>query len=601
MSGVTGASWVGFERIELEIADSVKQLPRIEVDLYTGFLRKVDGFDFSKNTRNDFLDIIGEGMPLSIALPQNVNSNIGRVTNQDIPNGLKYIWEIADNDGFPTISGSSIVSGDKGIHIIAPDIAGIYSLKMVFISDMGPSPSRVLYSETAGRRRGFIVPFIRTVGVINLTVYVTCGKAIIPEPSKVNDSVHIYWLKNSFGITEEAKVAAAKHISTFKDQERNISAKPATDSEIVLYNLSNAIYHKIGNNKLDDTDGKVTGLSAFRGYAQSVYSVLANLFGIRTINNSITFHIIHSFMMEKFVDSSIPLPPGANRPGKRCYNTFPYYKYYDNKNYINGKLPAEKSSPEEYIQFITIHDTGNPSSGANARSQAHYMTTNDAVNITPASWHYTVDDKKIFKSLPDDEMAWHAGEDPKLTTHAGNDNKPGTKKTMLDSAGYPLFGFLHSIAIEICVNKAEVNKNGKVVGGGYLLGATDNAAWLTAQLCEKHGILPSLDTIKTHNFWAAPYTDEAVKGQVKSCPRQLRGYNLKSDVHTETGACTPNPYGMDVFINRVRHFYSLAWDNNLGGVDLSNILLAAELVKSAKQYDDDWRENTVLSLVDKRL
>ena len=247
MTGVTGASWVGFERLELEIADSVKQLPRIEVDLYTGFLRKVDGYDFSKNSRNDFLDIIGEGMPLSIALPRNVNSNIGKVTNQDIPNGLKYIWEIADNNGFPTISGSSVVPGDKEIHIIAPDIAGIYSLKMVFISDMGPSASRVLYSETGGRYRNAPVPYIRTVGVIKLTVYVTCGKAIVPELSKVNDGVNVYWLKKSLEITEEAKGAAAKHISTFKDQERNISSKPATDSEVVLYNLSNDIYQRIGN------------------------------------------------------------------------------------------------------------------------------------------------------------------------------------------------------------------------------------------------------------------------------------------------------------------------------------------------------------------
>ena len=73
-------------------------------------------------------------------------------------------------------------------------------------------------------------------------------------------------------------------------------------------------------------------------------------------------------------------------------------------------IPIEnKTSRPRYAmkpQYITIHNTGNSSKGANAEMHTQY------VDNTPEylSWHFTVDDKNIFQDLPLDETAWHAGE-----------------------------------------------------------------------------------------------------------------------------------------------------------------------------------------------
>lgn len=73
---------------------------------------------------------------------------------------------------------------------------------------------------------------------------------------------------------------------------------------------------------------------------------------------------------------------------------------------------------------ITIHETGNPSKGADAVNHANYI----AGIKKNVSWHYVVDDEQIVQCLPINEIAWHAG----------------------DGGSGP--GNTSSIAIEICVN-----------------------------------------------------------------------------------------------------------------------------------------------------
>lgn len=140
------------------------------------------------------------------------------------------------------------------------------------------------------------------------------------------------------------------------------------------------------------------------------------------------------------------------------------------------------------LQYITIHNTGNTSRGANAQSHANYIKGSSAANI-PVSWHYTVDDREIIQHIPDSEIAWHAG-----------DGGSGT-------------GNNASIAIEICMNS-----------DGDLRKATDLAAKLTAHLCKKHGIKP--ENVVQHNRWSG-----------KNCPQMLR---------------KGKPYSFASFVNKVR-------------------------------------------------
>jgi N-acetylmuramoyl-L-alanine amidase CwlA len=119
--------------------------------------------------------------------------------------------------------------------------------------------------------------------------------------------------------------------------------------------------------------------------------------------------------------------------------------------------------------YITIHNTDNPNPGADAAAHARYVKGQDA-QTRQVSWHYTVDDRVIYQSLPVNEIGWHAG--------AGNSK---------------------SIGIEICMHQ-----------GMNEAQAYDRAALLVAVLALQNAIAVP-QRIVQHNFWTG-----------KHCPRVLR-------------------------------------------------------------------------------
>lgn len=123
------------------------------------------------------------------------------------------------------------------------------------------------------------------------------------------------------------------------------------------------------------------------------------------------------------------------------------------------------------MRGITIHQTGNPSKGAGALNHASYLQ-NGGKN-TQASWHYCVDDHLITQSIPENEIAWHAGD------------------------GYG-DGNYKTIAIEICMN-----------ADGNMTKACDNAAELAADILKRYGL--GIDHLFQHHDWSG-----------KNCPAQLR-------------------------------------------------------------------------------
>lgn len=124
-------------------------------------------------------------------------------------------------------------------------------------------------------------------------------------------------------------------------------------------------------------------------------------------------------------------------------------------------------------RWITVHDTANPGRGADALAHARYIKS-DAAASRPASWHFTVDDRRIIQHLPLDEVAWHAGDGG-----SGQGNR-------------------QSIAIEICEN----------ADGDRTL-AEAKAAQLVAYLCGRFGL--GVEAVVQHNRWSG-----------KNCPRVLR-------------------------------------------------------------------------------
>ncbi len=116
---------------------------------------------------------------------------------------------------------------------------------------------------------------------------------------------------------------------------------------------------------------------------------------------------------------------------------------------------------------ITIHNTANSDPGADAAMHARYVKGPDA-RRRKVSWHFTVDDKRVFKHLPSNEKAFHAG--------SGNGR---------------------SVAIEVCENKG-IDKAACI----------DRAALLTAVMMEAYNI--PRERVVPHKSWTG-----------KDCPRVL--------------------------------------------------------------------------------
>jgi len=147
---------------------------------------------------------------------------------------------------------------------------------------------------------------------------------------------------------------------------------------------------------------------------------------------------------------------------------------------IQDYIPKGRKNRPGYAMaalYITIHQTGNTSKGADAKAHAAYLKGSTAA-AAPVSWHFTVDDKVIYQHLPVTENGWHAGD---------GTNGPGNRT---------------SIGIEICINK-----------DGNLSKAEANAAWLVAKLTGDVKTLKAFPgCMKQHYNWSG-----------KNCPAQIRG------------------------------------------------------------------------------
>jgi len=144
-------------------------------------------------------------------------------------------------------------------------------------------------------------------------------------------------------------------------------------------------------------------------------------------------------------------------------------------NIIQRFIPVSNKETRPGIKmvpkYITIHETDNPSPGADAQAHARLQ---ERGNDRTASWHLQIDDQEAIQSIPFDEVAWAAG-----------DGRNGT-------------GNLKSIHIEICINS----------DGDYKR-AVQNTAEVTKQLLDQLNIPQS--NVVQHNYWTG-----------KNCPRNLR-------------------------------------------------------------------------------
>lgn len=123
------------------------------------------------------------------------------------------------------------------------------------------------------------------------------------------------------------------------------------------------------------------------------------------------------------------------------------------------------------IEYIIIHETDNRSQAADAYQHSLFLSQNET-DIT--GWHYSVDDHAIVHHIPDNEIAWNAGD--QRTKNGGN---------------------MNGIAIEMCVN----------YGSDYDQ-TLRNTAILAAALLKNYNLTP--DALRFHADFMA-----------KDCPHRL--------------------------------------------------------------------------------
>ncbi|MBX2798689.1 MAG: N-acetylmuramoyl-L-alanine amidase [Myxococcales bacterium] len=115
--------------------------------------------------------------------------------------------------------------------------------------------------------------------------------------------------------------------------------------------------------------------------------------------------------------------------------------------------------------MITVHNTSNTHPGADAAAHGRFLANRGHYTHRGkehwVSWHYTVDDQRIVKSLPLNEVGWHAG------SRDGN---------------------AQSIGVEICMNE-----------GIDQAAAFDRTARLVAVL--RYDLSLSIDKVVTHHHW----------------------------------------------------------------------------------------------------
>lgn len=160
--------------------------------------------------------------------------------------------------------------------------------------------------------------------------------------------------------------------------------------------------------------------------------------------------------------------------------------------------PGVKITPTS----ITVHNTGNTSSGADARMHASYIkTTNQSV-----SWHYTVDDEEIIQHIPTDEMAWHAG------SKVGNSTSIGIEICMHTGIDMPkaeekaqkfIAYLMHELSI------TDINKHQDWTGKYCPQVLLKEGRWESF----KEGCYRMLDQLQNENneHWAKQYYDALIE------------------------------------------------------------------------------------------
>jgi len=199
------------------------------------------------------------------------------------------------------------------------------------------------------------------------------------------------------------------------------------------------------------------------------------------------------------------------------------------ENLISGK---NRPGTRIDVKYLVIHWTANTSKGADADANRNYFNRKSCViggvhyelgsndKFRAASAHYLVDDKKIVRALPENEMGYHVG--------AKSYRHPSCRNS-------------NSVGIEMCVNS-----------DGDFAKMRANTVELAADFCKRHGINPATNMIRHYDVtgkdcphfyvvdpagWAQFRNDVAakMKGEVVPAPKveKAPATNVQAEIITK--------------------------------------------------------------------
>ena len=162
-------------------------------------------------------------------------------------------------------------------------------------------------------------------------------------------------------------------------------------------------------------DGVVTGLK--QGTAIITATIkgtdVSNTAGVTILDGALSEEL--QFVLDNhnstvFIRNNLPI--GAGTPEywydvRGSVNNILFKEYAVNDKYLaQGNASGRTYGKMSSVEFITVHYTGNMSSGANAAANASYFVSSDA----SASIHYTTGNDGIFHCMDDNLGAYHAGD-----------------------------------------------------------------------------------------------------------------------------------------------------------------------------------------------
>ena len=292
---------------------------------------------------------------------------------------------------------NEIVTG-KTFQIVAKVVPANAYFKTVYYETSDPD---ILSVDEYGLLKGV------NKGSATLTIHDFMNKVVITKEITVYsvDSIDITFDDNYDGVLKVGETYKFEPKAVGKDITGLTFSYASSDSTVVSVSNDGTITAlKEGSAIITITD------NASVTHTLEVGVVVNNLSGTSTIDEIIklfaenNFAVVHAGNVSLYDD-------GRNRyyaPTTGSVNRFLFDDLVVNTKYVQqaiekaGKTLRSSLSFETPIEFVCVHDTATLS--GSVEGIASYMSSGDV------SIHYTVGDDKVYQVVPENMIAWHAGD-----------------------------------------------------------------------------------------------------------------------------------------------------------------------------------------------